>query len=125
MQAVLTPATLPDFDAASLSSVTGAQLKFWVDQMNTAAGRKVLMKSGKVDNLRQRLAVHYHLDLTVALLAAAAAAPSPSSALDIQNCQWNALCNLGDKWEECTWTNQLFLLCTGMLFPGEHELVSS
>ena len=50
MQAVSTLATLPDFDAASLSSATGAQFKFWVNQTNTATGRKVLMKLGKVDD---------------------------------------------------------------------------
>ena len=116
---------LPNFNAASLSSATGAQLKFWVDQTNAATGRKVLTKSGKVDDLRQQVAVHHHLDLTAAPPAAAAAAPSLSSALDIQNHQWNALCDLGDEWEECTRMNQSFLLCTGMPFPGEHELVSS
>ena len=45
----------------------GAQLKFWVNQANTAAGRKVLTKSGRVDDLWQHLAAHYGLDLTVVL----------------------------------------------------------
>ena len=120
---ILTPATAPDFDVAALSSVTGAQLKFWVDQANAAAGRKALTKLGKVDDLRQQLAVHYHLDLTAAPSAVAPAAPSPSSTLAIQNCQWNALCDLGDKWEECTRTNMPFLLC--VLSPGEHEPAST
>jgi len=53
VQVISTPAVLPDFNATSLSSATGAQLKFWVDQMNTTASRKVLVKSGKVNDLRQ------------------------------------------------------------------------
>ena len=119
-----TPATAaqPECDAASLHSTMGAQLKLWVDQVNTAAGRKVLTKSGRVDNLRQHLTTHYSLDPTVAPPVAAAAAPASGalSTLDIQNCQWNALCDLGDEWEECTHANQPFLLC--MPSPGECEL---
>lgn len=86
-QVVLMPAMPPDFDTTSLSSVTGAQLKFWVNQVNITAGRKVLMKSGKVNDLRQRLTVHHHLNLTAAPLAVTAATPSLLSTLDIQNCQ--------------------------------------
>lgn len=125
-QVVSTPAAPPDIDAASLSSATGAQLKFWVDQANVAAGRKVLTKSGKVNDLRQRLAAHHHLNLTAAPSAVAAAAPSPLSTLDIQNRQWNALCDLGDEWDEYTRTNKPFRLCAAPSPPpGEHELASS
>ena len=72
----LAAAVQPEFDAASLCSVTGAQLKFWVDQANTMAGRKALMKLGKVDNLQQHLAAHYGLDITAAPPPAAVAAPA-------------------------------------------------
>ncbi|KAF8549924.1 hypothetical protein OG21DRAFT_1488168 [Imleria badia] len=112
---------MPDFDVAALSSVTGAQLKFWVDQANTAAGRKALTKSGRVDDLRQRLAAHYHLDLMAAAPAVAPTTPSPSTTLAIQNCQWNALCDLGDEWDECTRMSKPFLLCA--LSPAMSELV--
>ena len=123
MPIISTPAMAPNFNTTTLSSVTGAQLKFWVDQANTAAGQKALTKSGKVNDLRQWLAVHYHLDLMAAPLAVAPAAPSLLSTLTIQNCQWNALCDLGDKWEECTRTNMPFLLCASS--PGEHKPAST
>ena len=102
--------------------MTGAQLKFWVNQVNTTAGRKALTKLGRVDDLWQCLAAHYDLDLTAALPAAAVTAPASGAllTLDTQNHQWNALCDLGDKWEECTCANWLFLLC--MPSPGEREL---
>ena len=100
----------------------GVQLKFWVNQANTTAGRKVLTKSGRVDDLWQHLTAHYGLDLTAAPAAAAVAAPASGVllTLDIQNCQWNALCDLGEEWEECTCVNWPFLLC--MPSPGECEL---
>ena len=113
----------PNFNAAALSSATGAQLKFWVNQANAAASRKALTKLGKVDDLRQWLAVHYHLNLMAAPSAVAPTAPSPLSTLAIQNGWWNALCNLGNEWEECTRTNMLFLLCVSS--PGEHEPAST
>jgi len=53
VQVISTPAVLPDFNAASLNSVTGAQLKFWVDQTNATASQKVLVKLGKVNDLWQ------------------------------------------------------------------------
>ena len=119
-----TPATAaqPEFDAASLCSMMGVQLKFWVNQANTTAGRKVLTKSGRVDDLWQHLTAHYGLDLTAAPAAAAVAAPASGVllTLDIQNCQWNALCDPGEEWEECTCVNWPFLLC--MPSPGECEL---
>ena len=100
----------------------GVQLKFWVDQVNTTAGRKVLTKSGRVDDLQQHLTTHYGLDLTAAPPVATVAAPASGVllTLDIQNHQWNMLCDLGDEWEECTHVNWPFLLC--MPSPGECEL---
>ena len=122
LSSTLATAAQPEFNAASLCSATGVQLKFWVNQANTPAGRKVLTKSGRVDDHWRHLTTHYGLDLTVAPPAATVAAPASGmlSTLDIQNHQWNTLCDLGDEWEECTHVNQPFLLC--MPFPGECEL---
>ena len=58
----------------------------------TAAGRKVLTKSGRVDDLWQHLTTHYGLDLTAAPPAAAVATPASGVllTLDIQNVGFRA-----------------------------------
>ncbi|KAJ6631856.1 hypothetical protein B0H10DRAFT_1937611 [Mycena sp. CBHHK59/15] len=52
-----------DLDVVSLTSASGSQLDFWIDAANKNAGRKLLVKTGKVDVRRNRLADHYSLDL--------------------------------------------------------------
>ncbi|KIK76149.1 hypothetical protein PAXRUDRAFT_835440 [Paxillus rubicundulus Ve08.2h10] len=44
----------PSFNAAAISTAMAAQLKFWIDKANMAAGRKVLTKVGRVDDLSDK-----------------------------------------------------------------------
>ncbi|KIK76072.1 hypothetical protein PAXRUDRAFT_449572 [Paxillus rubicundulus Ve08.2h10] len=47
----------------ALRNVKGAELRHWINQANTAAGRKVLTQQGRVDDPRKRLATYYSIDL--------------------------------------------------------------
>ncbi|KAF8834969.1 hypothetical protein BDN67DRAFT_1043586 [Paxillus ammoniavirescens] len=85
---------LPGFNAATVSTAMAAQLKFWIDKVNVAAGRKVLMKVGRVDDLRHKLTAHYGLDLSTPVISNIPTAISPASTLDIQNHQWDYLRDL-------------------------------
>lgn len=51
--------TPTDLTALTLSRAKGVELKYWIDGVNREAGRQVLTKAGKVDELRQKLAVYY------------------------------------------------------------------
>jgi hypothetical protein len=110
----------PGFDAAAVSTATAAQLKFWIDKANAAAGRKVLTKVGRVDDLRHKLAAHYGLDLSTPVVSNVPAAIGPASTLDIQNRQWDYLCDLGNEWDECATTGRPFLLCQPSSGECEH-----
>ncbi|KAF8837493.1 hypothetical protein BDN67DRAFT_1004905 [Paxillus ammoniavirescens] len=101
----------PGFDAAAVSTATAAQLKFWIDKANAAAGRKVLTKVGRVNDLRRKLAAHYGLDLSMPIVSNVPAAVGPASTLDIQNRQWDYLRDLGNEWVECATMGKPFLLC--------------
>jgi hypothetical protein len=48
----------------TLTHAKGAELKYWIDGANREAGKRALTKSGRVEELRQRLAEHYGLNLS-------------------------------------------------------------
>ncbi|KAJ7159816.1 hypothetical protein C8R43DRAFT_345514 [Mycena crocata] len=99
-----TPSPMPplpaDLDTASLTSASGSQLDFWIDSANkistNAGGKKVLIKKGKVDERRQRLADYYGLDLSVIPVAPAIGPITRDK--DINNRQWSYLRSLGTEW---------------------------
>jgi hypothetical protein len=99
-----------DVTALALASAKGDQLRFWIDKANEGAGRRVLVKTGKVDELRHRLAAYYRLDLSVLPRVVAKAGPLTLDE-DIQQRQWNYLRTLGDEWAMTTAAGRQFLLC--------------
>ncbi|KIK76864.1 hypothetical protein PAXRUDRAFT_17889 [Paxillus rubicundulus Ve08.2h10] len=115
----------PGFDAAAVNTATAAQLKFWINKANTAAARKVLMKMGRVDDLRRKLAAHYGLDLSTPVVSNVPAAVGPASTLDIQNRQWDYLCDLGNECNECATTGKPFLLCQPSSAIGCHPVAQN
>ena len=96
--------------ALSLTGAKGNELKFWIELTSKTVGKCVLLKTGKVKELRHRLAVHYHLDLTSNPETVSARGPLP---LDehIQRHQWDHLQLLGNEWTGATSTGKLFMLC--------------
>jgi len=102
--------TVPaDINVLALMSAKGEQLRYWIEGANDIAGRCVLIKTGKVDVLRQRLASYYGLDLSALPETAAEVGPLP---LDehIQRRQWDHLRDLGDKWANAAASGEPFLL---------------
>ncbi|KIJ11627.1 hypothetical protein PAXINDRAFT_157260 [Paxillus involutus ATCC 200175] len=93
------------------STAMATQLKFWIDKVNAATGRKVLTKVGRVDDLRCKLAAHYGLDLSMPVILNVPTAIGPASTLNIQNHQWDYLCDLGNEWDKCATIGRPFLLC--------------
>jgi len=102
----------------ALTNAKGDELQFWINRVNQDAGKRVISKTGKVDVLRQRLALHYSLDLTSLSESVPVHGPLP---LDehIQLRQWDHLRQLGDEWAEETAAGKEFLLC-----PPSGEFVS-
>ena len=96
--------------ALSLTGAKGNELMFWIELTNKTAGKRVLSKTGKVKELRQRLAAHYRLDLTSNPETVSACGPLP---LDehIQRHQWDHLRSLGDEWMKATSAGKPFTLC--------------
>ena len=102
--------TVPaDINILALASAKGEQLRYWIGEANKIAGQRMLIKTGNVDVLRQRLASYYGLDLSALPETAAKVGPLP---LDehIQQRQWDHLRNLGDKWANAAASGQPFLL---------------
>jgi hypothetical protein len=99
-----TPPT--DLTTLTLSRAKGAELKYWIDGANREAGRRVLTKSGKVDELRQKLAAYYGLDLSSPPSDPVQAGP-PSCDAEIQKRQWNHLRELGEEWKRAPNSFQL------------------
>ena len=111
-------ATAPsEISVLALTNAKGDELRFWIDRANQDAGKRVISKTGKVDVLRHKLALHYGLDLT-SLSESVPHGPIP---LDehIQLQQWDHLRQLGDQWAEETAAGKEFLLC-----PPSGEFVS-
>ena len=96
--------------ALSLTGAKGNELKFWIELTNKTAGKRVLSKTGKVEELRHRLATHYRLDLTSNPETVSAHGPLPLDEY-IQRHQWDHLQLLGNEWTGATSTGKLFMLC--------------
>ena len=103
------PNTPRDLTVLTLTHATGAQLKYWIDGANREAGKRQLTKVGRVDELRQKLASHYDLDLSTPPSALAPAGPATRD-VDIQKRQWSHLRQLGEAWKEAP---DSFRLCEG------------
>jgi len=103
------PGTLPaDVTTLTLAHAKGEQLKFWIDGANREAGTRVLTKGGRVQELRERLAVYYGLDLSAPLPSNAPPAGPSTREMDIHKRQWAHLRNLGAQWES---SPETFALC--------------
>ncbi|KAJ6628167.1 hypothetical protein B0H10DRAFT_2277375 [Mycena sp. CBHHK59/15] len=92
------PSCPADLDVTSLTSASGSQLNFWIDAANQAAGKKLLVKTGKVNDRRDRLAGYYGLDLSA--LPVSTIIGLVSRDVTINKRQWAHLRALGDEWKE-------------------------
>lgn len=95
-----------DLTVLTLTHAKGAELKYWIDSVNREAGKRVLTKAGRVDELRQKLAVHYGLDLS-SLPSNPVQAGPPSCDVEIQKRQWGHLRELGEAWKRAPDSFQL------------------
>lgn len=117
MSNTLTPIAPSDLTAAALNRATGEQLRFWIKGANDAAtkdvkgkGKKVMLKSGKVEDLKVRLAEFYGIGRKAPKLEPA----SDMSAVDhdIHRRQWKDWRVLGEEWLSCAAAGHKFKLST-------------
>ena len=85
-----------DLDVASLTGASGSQLNFWIDAANQATGKKLLVKTGKVNDRRDRLAGYYGLDLSAPSISTTVLPVSRDVA--INKSQWAHLRALDMAW---------------------------
>ena len=104
-------ATPLELTISALNCVLGNQLRFWIQCVNDGAGKKVLNKSGKVEDLWTRLVTHFGLNRTAPMVTDAPNSPLP---LDkhIWKQQWDHLQQLGHKWVQIPCARCEFKLCT-------------
>jgi hypothetical protein len=90
-QATFLMATAPsEVTISMLNGTSGNQLRFWIQGVNDATGKRVLIKLGKVEELKVRLMAHYRLDHLASASMVPTIGPLP---LDqhIQKKQWDHL----------------------------------
>lgn len=103
---------LPDgLTAASLKVARGSEIAFWIAQANAAAGKRLMTKSGRVDDQRQRLAKYYGLDLMDATETSPISVAPKTREEDIKEHQFSWLRELGDEWSRTAAEGKEFVLC--------------
>ena len=111
-----------DITVSSLLSAKKKELVFWIKQANQAASNpsgkrhKGLTQQGNVLELREKLAVHYKLDLTSAPKTEAVVGLL-SMDMQLQQAQWAYLRALGEQWKAKADSGQPFLLLHGECNP--------
>ncbi|KAG5640840.1 hypothetical protein DXG03_006871 [Asterophora parasitica] len=118
--AAAAPPTLPDgLTVSTLIGAKGAQLRFWIERANAAAGdKKVLKLSGTVGQQRTSLAVYYGLDLTVVPRQDAIGTPTLDES--IRDRQWEDF--EGVEWAATLQAGGIFKLLAP---PPSHSLPAS
>ncbi|KAJ7020084.1 hypothetical protein C8F04DRAFT_1242222 [Mycena alexandri] len=118
-----------EINAVNLGKATGELLKFWIDEANENITQKSqrLTKTGKVAELRRKLAVYHNIDLS--------ATPTLSEAVgaltideSIQKRQWAHLRALGEEWRQERAAGRPFLLkkATTLVLPDKiHHALSA
>ncbi|KAH7904815.1 hypothetical protein BJ138DRAFT_1018596 [Hygrophoropsis aurantiaca] len=106
------PSAPPDVNVDSVLAAKGAQLRHWIDEANKNAGKKELTKSGKIDDLRIKLATYYGLNLFGHPSSAAVlpVAGPPTHDQNIQERQWEWARELGKEWEDTVAARRPFSL---------------
>jgi hypothetical protein len=101
----------------ALRNAKGAELRHWINQANTAAGRKVLTQQGRVNDLRKRLATHYGIDLDATDAPVAPITAPLTVDEDIKARQFAWVRDLGAEWEMTSSVGKEFRLTKPS--PGE------
>lgn len=108
--------------AVTLHNAKTAELKHWIDRVNDEApvqvgkkNKKLLVKSGRLSELREWLAAYYGIDLSpsssLSLAASSNDATTPPTVDEkITQRQWGFLRELSDEWERVGDEN--FRLCS-------------
>lgn len=112
----LMPPRPADIDAASLTAASGSQLDFWIQSANRNAGKKLLVKTGKVDVRRQRLADYYGIDLANIPIPATVGPSTRDKEINLR--QWAHLRALGTEWATQDSAGRPFQLISDD--PGQH-----
>nr|GAT46357.1 predicted protein [Mycena chlorophos] len=82
---------------AAILRASKAQLRFWIDQANDVAGKKLLKVGGGKEDLCKRLAVHYGFDLSKTAPSTAPVEP-PTITAAIIEMQWKDWAEMGREW---------------------------
>ncbi|KAJ7159916.1 hypothetical protein C8R43DRAFT_947995 [Mycena crocata] len=112
-----------DLDARSLTDASGTQLDFWIEAANKTAGKKELVKTGRVDVRRHRLADYYGIDLFNIPAAPALGPISRDKAIN-EN-QWAHLRRLGVEWAAKDASGAPFRLVGDATQPSHQTLLPS
>lgn len=103
------PSTPSHITVKTISGAKYAVLKFWINEANRFASAKVLTKSGKVDELRAKLANYYSIDMQASEQVEPIILPLTVNQ-SIQENQWDHLLALGDEWSEALEAGRPFRL---------------
>ncbi|KAF7965123.1 hypothetical protein HWV62_45547 [Athelia sp. TMB] len=104
--------TPADISAEALNLANSKQLKFWISRANENLGNdrsaKKMVKSGKVEDLKARLAEHYGINRAAVKLEAVAGPPIVDA--DIQKRQWADFRELWAEWMDSAAKGDKFVL---------------
>jgi hypothetical protein len=95
---------------ASLKVAKGTEIVFWISQANAAAGKRVMMKNGLVEDKWRRLADYYGLNLSPSAMASTSVAPKTQED-HIKDRQFSWLRELGEEWGSAAADGNEFVLC--------------
>lgn len=114
------PSPPAEITVATILSAKGDELRFWIENANADArahrgfSKNPLTKTGRVDELRHRLATFYGLDL-LAVKSEDVEAPGTSIDEEIQQRQWAHMRSLAQEWERKAGMSVPFILCNHSL----------
>ena len=99
-----------EISAAELRTAPLKKLKFWIDQINLAAGKRVLTKQGIVADLREHVAQYLQVSLNPSEPAEPPIPGPPTIDQDINERQWDWVDQLADEWQNCASQGMEFTL---------------
>lgn len=108
------PACPDGLTVPAVIAAKGDQLRYWIDAANKvakAAGQPVIKKKQLVDTLRNCLAAHYGLDLSV-IHVDVVIGPAPVNRAII-NAQWGHLRSMAGAWSTAAESGMPFNLLVG------------
>jgi len=93
------PAAPSDLTPFTLHQATKRECQRWIELTNLDAGKRVLNKTGRLEQLKAQLSSHFSLPPFQPLSGKQKPPQLSRIDMDIKKRQWDHLCMLGDEWE--------------------------